>query len=202
VRVLITAGPTREPIDPVRFLSNHSTGAMGFALARAALERGHEPVLVLGPTEEQPPVGVDVVAVETALEMRDAVLGLLPEVGALLCAAAVCDYRAKAPSAAKIKRAGPLTLDLVENPDIAAEAGARRGERPLAVFALETGDGLANARAKLERKNATVCVLNGPEAVGADEAAFTLVLRDGTARELGVVPKEVLARALLDELGL
>jgi phosphopantothenoylcysteine decarboxylase/phosphopantothenate--cysteine ligase len=202
VRVLITAGPTREPIDPVRFLSNYSTGAMGFALSQAALERGHEPVLVLGPTEEQPPVGVEVFAVETAIEMRDAVLALLPETDAILCAAAVCDYRPKERSARKLKRSGPLALELVENPDVAAEAGARRGERPLAVFALETGDGLANARSKLERKNATVCVLNGPEAVGADEADFTLVFRDGTTRALGVVSKDALATALLDALGL
>lgn len=202
MRILITAGPTREPLDPVRFLSNESTGAMGFALARAALARGHEAILVLGPVDAQPPVGAEVYAVGTALEMRDAVLDFLGDADVALCAAAVADYRPAGRSASKIKRSGPRTLGLVENPDIAAEVGARRGDRPCVVFALETDDPIENARAKLERKNATLCVLNGPEAIGAEQAHFTLVRRDGTTRALGEITKDELARALLDELGL
>ena len=201
-RLLITAGPTREPLDPVRFLSNYSTGAMGYALAAESLRRGHDVDLVLGPAEGQPPVGADVFAVETAREMHDAVLELLPRADLVLCAAAVCDYRPATASATKLKR-GPLKrIELVENPDIAAEVGSRRGATPLVVFALETTEGFANARGKLERKNADLCVLNSPAAIGAERADFALVWRDGRHRELGEVSKEELARTLLDELGM
>jgi len=204
VKVLLTAGPTREPLDPVRFLSNRSTGIMGFALAAEAQRRGHEVLLVLGPTESQPPVGVEVFAVETALEMRDVVLGLLPEADVILCAAAVADYRPREVAARKLKRGGPLVLELVENPDIAAQVGARKEGRTLVVFALESDgpEAVAHARDKLARKHADLCVLNSPAAVGAEEASFRLVRRDGTVTELGEIAKEELARTLLDELGL
>jgi phosphopantothenoylcysteine decarboxylase/phosphopantothenate--cysteine ligase len=202
LRVLITAGPTREPLDPVRFLSNRSTGAMGFALAREVSRRGHEPLLVLGPVPDQPPVGVEVYAVETAQEMLAAVLDFLPDADAFLCAAAVTDYRPSAESGRKLKRGEVDRIELVENPDVAAEIGARRGDRPLAIFALETSDGPAHARAKLERKRADVCVLNGPEAIGADEAEFSLVSRDGSVEALGTIGKDAVAAALLDALGL
>ncbi|MHC4957528.1 MAG: phosphopantothenoylcysteine decarboxylase domain-containing protein [Planctomycetota bacterium] len=202
MRVLITGGPTREPIDPVRYISNYSTGAMGLALARAALARGHEALLVLGPVAEQPPVGAEVYAVESTRDMLAAVLDFLPDVDALVFSAAVCDYRPKEESARKLKRGEVDSIELIENPDIAAEAGARRGDRPSAVFALETNDGVANAVKKLEKKNADVCVLNAPAAIGADEAEFTLVLRDGTVRELGERSKDELAVLLLEALGL
>ena len=202
MRILITAGPTREPLDPVRFLSNRSTGKMGFALARAALARGHEVVVVLGPVEGQPPVDAEIYAVETAREMLDAVLEFLDGADAVICAAAVSDYRPARESEAKLKRGGPRTLELVENPDIAATVGERRGERPLAVFAIESEAGVESARRKIEAKNADLCVVNSPDAVGADEADFTLVRRDGTVRELGELDKEKLAHELLDELGL
>jgi len=202
VRVLITGGPTREPLDPVRYLSNRSTGAMAFALARAVVARGHEPLLVLGPAERQPPVGVDVYAVETTGDMLAAVLDLLPEVDAFLFAAAVCDYRPASRSQRKLKRGEIETIELVENPDIAAEVGARRGDRPSAVFALETDDGVANAVRKLEHKNADLCVLNGPSAIGDDKADFTLVWPDGRTSSLGVIDKDRLADILLDEMSL
>lgn len=201
-RVLVTAGPTREPIDPVRFLSNRSTGAMGFAVAAEAMRRGHEAVLVLGPVAGQPPVGAEVYGVETTREMLDAVLDFLPAADAVVCAAAVCDYRPKDASARKLKRGELAVLELVENPDIAAAVGARRGEKPCAIFALETDDGVARAAAKLEAKNADVCVLNSPDAIGADEAVFTLVRRDGGVAEWGTIGKGEVARRLLDELGL
>ena len=202
MKVLITAGPTREPIDPVRFLSNRSTGGMGFALATEVSRRGHEALLVLGPTENQPPVGVEVFAVETAQEMLDTVLDLLGEADAVLCAAAVADHRPARASERKLKRGAMETIELVENPDIAAEVGARRGDKPCVVFALETDDGVANARAKLERKNADLCVLNDPTAIGAETASFTLVRREGPERVLGEITKEALAAVLCDELGL
>jgi len=202
MKVLITAGPTREPLDPVRFLSNHSTGAMGFALAEAVLQRGHEALLVLGPVADQPPVGSEVYGVETAQEMSSATFDFLHECGAVICAAAVADFRPRQRSATKLKRGSVHGIELVENPDIAAEVGARRGSRPFAIFALESEDGEAHARAKLAAKRADVCVLNTPAAIGAETARFTLLLSDGTTRELGRVAKLDCARALLDSLGI
>jgi len=202
VRVLVTAGPTREPLDPVRYLSNRSTGAMGFALAREAMRRGHDVTLVLGPVEAPPPDGAEVVMVETALEMRDAVIEHLPQVDVVFCAAAVADYRPVALSDRKIKRGGRKSIELAENPDIAAEVGARRGEKPCVIFALETDDGEANARKKLVTKNATLCVLNAPAAIGAAEAEFTIVRGEGPARPLGRLTKDALAAAVFDELKL
>lgn len=202
MRVLITAGPTREPIDPVRFLSNYSTGGMGLALARAALERDHEVLLVLGPVPDQPPVGAEVYGVETTREMLEAVLDFAPGADAFLLAAAVCDYRPAEPSDSKLKRGSMDTLQLVENPDVAAAVGARRGSKPCAIFALETDAGVANALSKLEAKNADLCVLNGPAAIGESEAEFTLVWRDGRTRSLGRIGKDRLAATLLEELGL
>ena len=145
MRILITAGPTREPLDPVRYLSNYSTGEMGFALARRALARGHEVLLVLGPVDGQPPVDAEVFGVETAQEMRDAVLEFLPQVDAICCGAAVADYRPATRSRRKLKRGEIDTIELVENPDVAAEVGRHRGNKPLAIFALETEDGVARA---------------------------------------------------------
>jgi phosphopantothenoylcysteine decarboxylase/phosphopantothenate--cysteine ligase len=199
VRILITAGPTREPIDPVRFLSNRSTGAMGMALAHEGLRRGHKVTLVLGPVALAPPPGATIVRVETAREMLGAVLQGVDRSDAIICAAAVADYRPAETSATKLKRTGAArTLALVENPDVAAAAGACRGARPFAIFALESEDGVAAARRKLERKNADVCVLNAPEAVGAERAAFTFVFRDGRTMELGTLGKPALALALFD----
>lgn len=202
MRILITAGPTREPLDPVRFLSNRSTGVMGFALAREAMRRGHEAVLVLGPVPEAPPKGVQLVRIETALEMREAVLDLLPRADAIVCAAAVADYRPVAVSEKKLKRGGRMTVEFAENPDIAAEVGARRGTKPCVIFALETDEGEANARKKLVTKNADLCVLNAPAAQAAQEAEFTLVRREGPARPLGRITKDALAAAVFDELKL
>ncbi|MFQ5843498.1 MAG: phosphopantothenoylcysteine decarboxylase [Planctomycetota bacterium] len=201
MHVLITAGPTREPIDPVRYLSNHSTGGMGLALCRAAMERGHQVTLVLGPVAAAPPEGAAVVCVETALEMRDAVLRALPRADAVICAAAVGDYRPAEPGARKLKRRGRHRLELVENPDIAAEVGARKGGRPLVIYALETDDPLANGLAKLEQKNADLCVVNGAEAVGAASALFHVLGPDGEVRWVDHATKEVVAGIVLDELG-
>lgn len=200
MRILLTAGPTREPIDPVRFLSNASTGVMGIEIARAALARGHAVALVLGPGTAEPPPGAETARVGTALEMRAAVLRRLPRCDAIVCAAAVSDYRPRTPRSRKAKRGTLRSIALVENPDIAAEAGARRGARPLAIFALETDDAVGNARRKLERKNADLCVLNAPEAIGAARARFRFVFRDGTVRPLGRIAKRDLARRLLDEV--
>jgi len=203
MKILITSGPTREPIDPVRFISNRSTGMMGFALAESARSAGHDVLLILGPTEVQPPIDVDVVSVETTQEMFDAVMEYLPKVDAVVCCAAVCDYRPATISEQKLKRGALATLELVENPDISAAVGEIRGDRPLIVFALESQNGVANARGKIERKNATLCVLNSPDAIGADAARFTLVHVDGRTEELGEIDKSDLFGKLgLGRLGL
>ena len=173
-RVLVTAGPTREPIDPVRHLSNPSTGKMGFEVARAAARRGAEVVLVTGPTELRDPDGVRVVRVSTAEEMAAAVLGAAGQQDLLVAAAAVSDYRPRTPLAAKKKKTdGPEVLDLERTTDILATLGERLAGRPdspvLVGFAAETEDVVANAREKLRRKRCDLVVAN---AVGAPGAGF------------------------------
>jgi len=190
VKILITAGPTREPIDPVRFLSNRSSGEVGFALARSAKDAGHDVLLVLGPVGGQPPTGVEVYGVETTQEMYRAVMDFLPSCDAVICAAAVADYRPAQESERKLKRGEMNVIELVENPDIAAAVGECRGTRPLIVFALETDEPVENARAKLEKKNATLCVLNHPDAIGAHQARYMLVHPDGRVEDLGEIAKD------------
>ncbi len=163
--VLITAGPTYEPIDPVRFLGNRSSGKMGYALAEAALRRGARVVLISGPTALQPPAAAETVFVETAEQMRAAVLQRWEQADLVIMAAAVADYRVQNVSAEKIKRNGSLELQLEPNPDILAELGslrqARSKDMPVLIgFAAETENLLDNARAKLARKRIDAIVLN------------------------------------------
>lgn len=227
-RILVTAGPTREPLDPVRFLTNRSSGKMGYALARMARYRGAEVTLVSGPTHLEPPAGVDVVAVETADQMRAACLERLPAVDAVIMAAAVADFRPAAPAASKIKKEqlkreplpgpnppneppaqreqeGALTLELVPTPDILkALAERRRPGQVLVGFAAETDDLEAFARRKLEQKGVDLIVANDVTRPGAgfesDTNAALLLGADGTRVEVPLVPKEVLAEKILDWL--
>lgn len=181
-RVLITSGPTREAIDPVRFLSNASTGTMGHALARAALRRGAAVTLVSGPVPSAPPRGVDVVGVVTALEMRRETLKRLRRCDVLIAAAAVSDWRVASPAKRKLPKAAVgKTLRLIANPDIVAEAAKRRrGGCPLIVgFALETHDWLAHGRKKLERKGLDMIVVNGISSLGSKRTRFAVLSRDG-----------------------
>jgi phosphopantothenoylcysteine decarboxylase/phosphopantothenate--cysteine ligase len=173
-RVLVTAGPTREPLDPVRHLSNPSTGRMGFEVARAAARRGAEVILVSGPTSLRDPDGVRVVRVATAEEMAAAVLGAAEQQDLFVAAAAVSDYRPRDPSPTKKKKAGgPETLVLERTPDILATVGERlagRARSPVLVgFAAETEDVVPNAREKLVRKRCDLVVAN---TVGAPGAGF------------------------------
>lgn len=195
LRVLITAGPTREPLDPVRFLSNGSTGAMGYALARAALRRGAKVVVVSGPVTVAAPKGATVVPVGTALEMRRETLKRLGRCDLLIAAAAVSDWRVASPAKKKLpKSAFGASLKLVPNPDIVADASRRRrGGKPLiAGFALETHDWLAHARAKLERKGLDWIVANRVSSMGGATTRFALLDRFGGSR---VFPKMSKARA-------
>ena len=158
--VLVTAGPTREPIDPVRFIGNRSSGRMGHALAEAALRRGARVLLVTGPTALKPPGAAEVVAVETAEEMRQAVLARMGEATIVIMAAAVADYTPKQRSQQKIKRKGALSLELQPTSDILAEVASKRGSQIVVGFAAETENVLENARRKLAAKSLHAIVVN------------------------------------------
>src|SRR5438270_7602605 len=159
--LLITAGPTREPVDPVRFLGNRSSGKMGYALAEAALRRGAKVIVVSGPVALEPPAGVELVQVETAEQMKDAALARAPEASVIIAAAAVSDFRLRSIAQQKIKRNGPMTLDLEATPDILAElVTRRRAEQVLVGFAAETQNVLENGRLKLRKKGVDAVVVN------------------------------------------
>ena len=203
--LLVTAGPTEEPIDPVRFLSNRSSGKMGFSIARAARLRGARVILVSGPSALPVPSGVKFIPVRTAAEMREAVLGSLPGVSMLVMAAAVSDYRPRGTSPEKIKKSrAELTLSLELNPDILHEAGQRKEKRLLIGFAAETESLLANARKKLAEKNLDLIVANDVRLPGAgfqvDTNVVKLIDRSGKVEELPLMSKEDLADCVLDRV--
>jgi len=203
--LLVTAGPTREELDPVRYLSNYSSGKMGYAIARAARRRGAEVVLVTGPTCLDAPWGVDTVAVESAEEMREAVLARVDASTLIIKAAAVADFRPRLRSVEKIKKNGaPVALDLVKNPDILGELGRIKGERVLVGFAAETESLLENAAKKLAEKNLDLVVANdiGQEGAGfnVDTNIVKLLYRDGKLEELPLMGKDELAGVILDRV--
>jgi phosphopantothenoylcysteine decarboxylase/phosphopantothenate--cysteine ligase len=203
-RVLVTSGPTREPIDPVRYISNRSSGKMGQAVATAALRRGAEVILISGPTALTPPAGAVYVPVQTAEDMREAALQHLERATIVIKAAAVGDYRVKRPSASKIKskKDEGLTLDLIANPDILRELATRKGRAFLVGFAAETNDVRANAAAKLEAKGVDLLVANDVSVKGigfeADDNQVTLLDRWGGVAELPRMSKLEVADAILD----
>ncbi|MBT6145200.1 MAG: bifunctional phosphopantothenoylcysteine decarboxylase/phosphopantothenate--cysteine ligase CoaBC, partial [Gemmatimonadetes bacterium] len=160
-RLLVTAGPTLEDVDPVRYVGNRSSGKMGYAIAIRARQRGAQVCLVSGPTNLAAPAGVERVDVRSALQMLAACQDAFATADAAIMAAAVADYRPAQASETKIKRGtGTLSIELVENPDIAATLGQEKGDRILVAFALETGHGIEQARKKLEKKHADFVVLN------------------------------------------
>ncbi|HVZ83669.1 MAG TPA: bifunctional phosphopantothenoylcysteine decarboxylase/phosphopantothenate--cysteine ligase CoaBC [Terracidiphilus sp.] len=202
--VLVTAGGTREALDPVRFLGNRSSGKMGYALAEAAQSRGARVILVSGPSSLYPPAHCEVIKVTTADQMRTAVLERMDEATMVVKAAAVADYKPVHPSEQKLKRTGPLTLELAPTEDILAEVVRRRKPGQLIVgFAAETENRMENGRAKLLRKGADAIVVNdvSGEGVGidADNNAATF-LTASTAIELHEMPKRKLADRILDEV--
>ena len=203
--VLVTAGPTVEDIDPVRFVSNRSSGKMGYRLAEAARDRGAKVVLVSGPTSLALPHGVEVVAVRSAEEMRRAVADRVGPATVVLAAAAVSDYRPATASPSKIKKAnGAMTLELVRTPDILQGLGEAKRGRVLVGFAAETEDLVTNARKKLEAKNLDLVVANDVSATGAgfggDTNAVVLVRRDGGQVDVPVTSKREVAERILDEV--
>jgi phosphopantothenoylcysteine decarboxylase/phosphopantothenate--cysteine ligase len=200
LRVVVSAGRTEEPLDPVRVLTNRSSGRMGFALAEAARDRGAEVTLVAGAASVDPPEGVKLERVLTAAEMEQAMLAASASAHVVLMAAAVADYRAAKTAEEKIRRTGrPLTLVLEPNSDILARITARRRKGQVFVgFALETSGGLRRARAKLSAKNADLMVLNAPdEAIGRDTNRVTLV-EAHAARKIPVLSKREVAEHILD----
>lgn len=158
--VLVTAGPTREPIDPVRYIGNRSSGRMGYALAEAAIRRGAKVVLITGPTALKPPSAADVIQIQTAREMRDAVLAHLERSTVVIKAAAVADFSVRNAAEQKIKRTGAVNLELEPTSDILKEIAARKGSRIVIGFAAETQNALENARKKLQSKSLDAIVLN------------------------------------------
>jgi len=202
--VLVTAGGTREALDPVRFIGNRSSGKMGYALADAALSRGAKVILISGPTALHPPAHCEVIKVTTADQMRQAVIERMQESTLIIKAAAVADYKPVYVSNEKLKRTGPMTLELAPTEDILAEVVRRRRPGQLIIgFAAETQDKLENGRAKLLNKGADAIVVNAVTGDGvgieADSNAATF-LTLSTAIELPLMPKRSLADRILDEV--
>ncbi|MGC8792592.1 MAG: bifunctional phosphopantothenoylcysteine decarboxylase/phosphopantothenate--cysteine ligase CoaBC [Bryobacteraceae bacterium] len=200
--VLVTAGPTQEPLDPVRFISNRSSGKMGYALAEAALARGARVILISGPVHLSPPAGAEVLRVETAEQMRRTVLERLSEATIVIKAAAVADYHlAQVPTQKHKKSAARWSLELDPTPDILAEIGRIKGDRLLVGFAAETENLLEEARRKLLAKNCDMLVANRvEEAFGAEDNQVTLLTRLGETVELPRASKRELADRIFDHL--
>src|SRR6266849_1736970 len=201
--VLITAGPTREKIDPVRYLTNRSSGRMGYALAEAALRRGARVLLVSGPTALTPPDAAEITRVESAEQMREAVLKLLPKATIVIKTAAVADYRPKHPAEQKIKRKGGLTLELEPTPDILAELARKKISQIIVGFAAETENALENARKKLASKSLDAIVVNdvSREGVGfdSDRNAVTIITKSEVV-EVPETSKWEVAHRVLDQV--
>ncbi|MGW3857605.1 bifunctional phosphopantothenoylcysteine decarboxylase/phosphopantothenate--cysteine ligase CoaBC [Micromonospora arida] len=204
-RVVVTAGGTREPLDPVRFLGNRSSGKQGYAFARAAVARGARVTVISANVGLADPAGVDIIRVGTTAELREATVKAAVEADAVVMAAAPADFRPATYATGKIKKSDDgvaPTIELVTNPDIAAELGQRkRPGQVLVVFAAETGDAEANGRAKLARKRADLIVVNevGPDLVfGADTNTVTVIGADGSVSRLPEQAKEAVADAVWD----
>jgi phosphopantothenoylcysteine decarboxylase / phosphopantothenate---cysteine ligase len=203
--VLITAGPTQEPLDPVRFISNRSSGKMGYSLAQAAVDRGARVILVSGPVQLAEPLGVEVVHVKTAVEMRAAVMQHLGESTIIVKSAAVADYHMSNVPQHKLKKtAMKMSLELEPTPDILAELGQKKGDRLLIGFAAETERLVESARQKLDSKNCDMVVANlvNQDATGfeSDENEVVLVLRTGETIPIARAPKREIADRIFDQV--
>ncbi|HTS47492.1 MAG TPA: bifunctional phosphopantothenoylcysteine decarboxylase/phosphopantothenate--cysteine ligase CoaBC [Bryobacteraceae bacterium] len=203
--VLITAGPTQEPLDPVRFISNRSSGKMGYALAQAAVDRGARAILVSGPVQLPEPYGVQVIHVKTAVEMRNAVMANLADASIVVKSAAVADYHLSHVPQHKVKKtAMRMSLELEPTPDILAELGQKKGDRLLIGFAAETEKLIESARQKLESKNCDLVVANlvNQDGTGfeSDQNEVVLVLRTGENIPLARAPKREIADRIFDQV--
>jgi phosphopantothenoylcysteine decarboxylase/phosphopantothenate--cysteine ligase len=205
-RILVTAGPTQELLDPVRFITNRSSGKMGYALAKAAQKRGAEVILISGPTYLAPPRKVKFIRVVTALEMREATLREFQEATVIIKTAAVADYRPKVKGDRKLKKgdASITTLELEKNPDILEELGKNKGNRILIGFTAETEELIKNAQDKLKTKNLDLIVANDVSQEGSgfesDTIQVKIVDREGRIEDLPLQPKDEIAERILDRL--
>ncbi len=207
IRILVTAGPTREPIDPVRFISNRSSGKMGYAIAKMAKRRGADVVLVSGPTNLKPPSGrnVEVCWVETAEQMRKVVLQKWQDCDVVIKAAAVADYSPETQSSSKIKKKEfDLVLKLRRNPDILEELGRKKEDKIIVGFAAETEELIKNAQEKLRKKNLDMIVANDvskrDSGFEVDTNRAILIKKDGTMEKTGLLKKEELSNLILDRV--
>lgn len=204
MKILITAGPTVEPIDPIRFISNYSTGAMGFAAAKQAKKQAHEVILISGPTDLKPPEGIKLIKVVTAAEMFEAVKKYFCRCDALIMAAAVCDFRPDKINQAKIKKKKIVILQLKENPDILNWCGRHKKNQILAGFALESKNLVKNAFKKLKDKNLDFIVANQVKKnflpFGDKVTSAVIIDKKGHREYLNRVHKKSLAKVLIDKL--
>ncbi len=201
--VLVTAGPTYEPIDPVRFISNYSSGKMGFAIAKVARRRGAKVILVTGPTYLEDPYGVECIRINTAKEMAKTVLDRLSEVTIVIKAAAVSDFRPKELCISKIKKRKKLSLELSENPDILKEISKRKGKRIVVGFALETENLIQNAISKLKEKNLDLIVANAVgefSGFGKDTNKVKIIDQKGNVEDPPLLKKEEIADIIFDRI--
>jgi phosphopantothenoylcysteine decarboxylase / phosphopantothenate---cysteine ligase len=201
-RILITSGPTRQYLDPVRYLTNASSGRMGAALAEAAIAAGHQVVIVSGPVEVKYPVEAEVVPVVSTEDLLEICLKVFPECDGLIAAAAPCDYRPRTVAKHKIKKSsGELKLDLIETPDVVASLSKIKTNQWMVAFALETEDKHLRAMQKLERKSCDLIVVNGPEAVHALETSVEIL--DVTGKMIASLSggKKQVAQGILRVIG-
>ena len=200
-KILITSGPTRQYLDPVRFLTNGSSGKMGGALAQAVLDAGHEAVVISGPVSVRYPEAAAVVFVKTTEEMLAAALEHFPRCIGAIAAAAPCDFRPKELQTQKIRKTGlHLTVELIETPDVIGALGRRkRADQWTVAFALETEEGMARAMAKLRTKQADLIVVNQPNAIDSDSSSVQILGLDGAI--VGASgPKTSVAQAILERI--
>lgn len=203
-KILVTAGPTREPLDPVRFLSNRSSGKMGFAIATAAFRRGAKVTLISGPTSQMPTKGISFITVERAVNMETAVLKNLTKSTSVIMAAAVSDFAPRAVTKTKIPSTKEMTIGLKKTPDILQRIGRKKGNRLLVGFAAETGRNIKKAKDKLKDKNLDLIVLNDVTRKGAgfdvDTNVITIIDRKGEITDYPLMKKEDVANIILDRM--
>ena len=203
-KIIVTAGPTIEPIDPIRYISNRSSGKMGYAVAKAAVRRGADVTLISGPSHERPVSGAEFVSIETASQMESAISKHLPKTTAVIMAAAVADFRPSSKAKVKLDKTTINTLDLKKNADLLLKLGKKKGKLKLIGFAAETGNNLDNAVNKLKKKNLDLIVLNDVTQKGAgfdvDTNIITIITKKGDVSEYPLMKKIEAADVILDRL--
>ncbi len=203
-KILVTAGPTIEPIDPVRYISNRSSGKMGYAVARAAVRRGADVTLISGPSHQKPVAGASLINIETASQMESALLKHLPKTTAIIMAAAVSDLRSSSKANVKLDKTSINSLTLKRNTDILQKLGKKKGEFKLIGFAAETGNNIDNAKKKLKKKNLDLIVLNDVTQKGAgfdvDTNIITIITKNGDVSEHPLMKKIEAADVILDKM--